>query len=244
MGVLSRKKPIKDVSQRKLVVIYGQSNTGKTTLSGTFPKPALLLSIGDDGTNPLHDVEGVDLIKLNTAVELKNVLDELLNTKTEYQTVIIDTFSLYVNVWTHDYIISKNKRMTQQDWGNLKTDTEEIIRLAHRLADDKWVILTCHEVSDAFEGLEGEIAPDIRPNVSKGVRTYLEGMANLGIHTSRMSKTVEKDGKEKTVVKYACHVGPNEYYWTKVQTTPDVTIPSIVVNPSFEKLMEILNGGK
>lgn len=244
MGVLSRKKPIKDVSQRKLVVVYGQSNTGKTTLCSTFPKPALFLSIGDDGTSPLYNVDGVDLIRLNTAIELKNVLDELLNTTTEYQTIVVDTFSLYVNVWTHDYIISKNKRMTQQDWGNLKTDTEEVIRLAHKLAADKWVILTCHEVADAFEGLEGEIAPDIRPNVSKGVRTYLEGMANLGIHTSRMSKTVEKDGKEKTVVKYACHVGPNEYYWTKVQTTPDVNIPSVVVNPSFDKLMEILNGGK
>lgn len=245
MGVLSRKKPIKDVGQRKLVVIYGQSNTGKTVLSSTFPKPMLYLSIGDEGLNPIADVEGIDAIKLNTAIELKNVLDELLNSKTEYQSVVVDTFSLYVNVWTHDYIISKNKKMTQQDWGNLKTDTEEIIRLAHKLAEDKWVILTCHEVADAFEGLEGEIAPDIRPNVSKGVRTYLEGMANLGIHTSRMSKTVEKDGKEKTLVKYACHLGANEYYWTKVQASPSVNVPSTVVNPSYEKLMEILsNGGK
>lgn len=242
MGILDRKKPISEVGKRKLVVIYGQSNTGKTVLSSTFPKPLLYISIGDEGSNPIAETEGIDIIKLDTAIELKNVLDELLNTETDYQSVVIDTFSLYVNVWTHDNIISKHKRMTQQDWGNLKTDTEEIIRLAHKLAANKWVVLTCHEVADAFEGLEDEITPDIRPNVSKGVRTYLEGMTNLGVHTSRMTKVVEKDGKEKTLVKYACHIGANEYYWTKVQTTPDKKIPAIVVNPSFDKLMEIIGG--
>lgn len=242
MGILDRKKPIREVGKRKLVVIYGQSNTGKTVLSSTFPKPLLYISIGDEGSNPIAETEGIDIIKLDTAIELKNVLDELLNTETDYQSVVIDTFSLYVNVWTHDNIISKHKRMTQQDWGNLKTDTEEIIRLAHKLAANKWVVLTCHEVADAFEGLEDEITPDIRPNVSKGVRTYLEGMTNLGVHTSRMTKVVEKDGKEKTLVKYACHIGANEYYWTKVQTTPDKKIPAVVVNPSFDKLMEIIGG--
>lgn len=242
MGILDRKKPINEVGKRKLVVIYGQSNTGKTVLSSTFPKPLLYISIGDEGSNPIAETEGIDIIKLDTAIELKNVLDELLNTETDYQSVVIDTFSLYVNVWTHDNIISKHKRMTQQDWGNLKTDTEEIIRLAHKLAANKWVVLTCHEVADAFEGLEDEITPDIRPNVSKGVRTYLEGMTNLGVHTSRMTKVVEKDGKEKTLVKYACHIGANEYYWTKVQTTPDKKIPAVVVNPSFDKLMEIIGG--
>ena len=242
MGVLDRRKPINEVGKRKLVVIYGQSNTGKTVLSSTFPKPMLYISIGDEGSNPIADVEGIDIVKLETALELKNVFDELLKTKTEYQSIVVDTFSLYVNVWTHDNIISKHKRMTQQDWGNLKTDTEEIIRLAHKVAADKWVILTCHEIADAFEGLEEEITPDIRPNVSKGVRTYLEGMTNLGIHTARLSKVVEKDGKEKTLVKYAAHIGANEYYWTKVQVAPGTKIPSTIVNPSYDKLMEILGG--
>ena len=242
MGILNRKKPIKETGKRKLVVIYGQSNTGKTVLSSTFPKPMLYVSIGDEGSNPIADIDGIDIIKLDTAIELKNIFDELLNTETEYQSIVIDTFSLYVNVWTHDNIISKHKRMTQQDWGNLKTDTEEIIRLAHRLAANKWVILTCHEVADAFEGLEEEITPDIRPNVSKGVRTYLEGMTNLGIHTSRVTRTVEKDGKEKNLVKYACHIGANEYYWTKVQTSPGTKIPAMIINPSFDKLIEIIGG--
>lgn len=243
MSVLSRAKPINEIGKSKMVVIYGQSNTGKTVLSSTFPKPMLYLQIGDEGLNPISNEDGIKVIRLETAVELKQVLDELNKTDTDYESIVIDTFSLYVNVWTHDNIISKNKKMTQQDWGNLKTDTEEVIRLAHKLATKKWIVLTCHEIADAFEGLEGEIAPDIRPNVSKGVRTYLEGMTNLGIHTCRMSKTKVVDGKEKTLVRYACHLGANEFYWTKVQTQKGIDIPAIVVNPSFDKLMTILNGG-
>lgn len=242
MGILDRKKPLKSLEQRKLVVVYGKSNTGKTVFSSTFPKPLLYLSIGDDGSNPIANVDGIDTIKLETAAELKEVLTELSNKKHNYQSVVIDTFSLFVNVWTHDNIIVKGKRMTQDAWGNLKTDTEEIIRLAHKLSDNMWVVLTCHEVADAFEGLEEEITPDIRPNVSKGARTYLEGMANYGIHTTKLSKIVEKNGVEKTLVKYAAHIGANEYYWTKVQVAPDVQVPATMVNPTYEKLMEITGG--
>lgn len=243
MGVLAKKKPLKEVSQRKLVVVYGKSNTGKTVFSSTFPKPLLYLGIGDDGSNPIANIDGIDAIKLETALELKQALTELLDSKKiEYKSVVIDTFSLFVNVWTHDNIISKSKRMTQSDWGNLKTDTEEIIRLAHRLSEKVWVILTCHEAADAFEGLEEEITPDIRPNVSKGARTYLEGMANYGIHCTKLSKVIEKNGVEKTIVKYAAHVGANEYYWTKVQVPKEVKVPSIIINPSYDGLMEALGG--
>lgn len=243
MGILARKKPLNEIDQRKMVVVYGKSNTGKTVFSSTFPKPLLYLSIGDEGSNPISNVEGIDTIKIETAIELKQALTELSEAKKqEYKSVVIDTFSLYVNVWTHDNIISKGKRMTQQDWGNLKTDTEEIIRLSHKLSDRMWVILTCHEAADAFEGLENEITPDIRPNVSKGARTYLEGMANYGLHCTKLSKTMEKNGKEKTVVKYGAHIGANEYYWTKVQVPPTIDVPAIIINPSYEKMMEVLGG--
>ena len=56
MGILSRAKPLSELNQRKLVVIYGKSNTGKTVFSSTFPKPMLYLSICDDGSNPIANV--------------------------------------------------------------------------------------------------------------------------------------------------------------------------------------------
>ena len=89
------------------------------------------------------------------------------------------------------------------------------------------------------EGMEDEILPDARPSTTKGARTYLEGMANYGFHTTRLKKEMIEDGVEKTLVKYAAHIGPNPYYWTKLQTPKDVKVPAVMVNPTFTKLKKL-----
>ena len=241
MGLLSKAKPVTESNQGKLVVLYGKSNSGKTTLASTFPKPILYIVVADDGISSVSKVDGVDCIEVEKCQDINSVLDELMK-DTQYATVVVDTFSLYTNMWITENVTSKKKKMTQQAWGDLKTETEELIRLASKLSKNKWVVLTCHEAADAFEGLEDEITPDIRPSVSKGARTYLEGMANYGIHTTKLKKVVEQDGVEKTLVKYGAHIGPNEYYWTKLQIARDVKVPQIIVNPSFDKLIKITKG--
>lgn len=240
MGYLDDVIDISDLGQRKLVVIYGKSNSGKTEFGSTFPKPMLYLQLGDDGSNTIARKDGIKAKRIQTTEVLKGALKELIKSKAKgYESVLIDTFSMFSNVWTDENVISKNKKMTQQLWGDLKTDTEEIVRLAHQLALHCWVILTCHEATDAFEGLEDEIMPDVRPSLSKGARTYLEGMANYGLHTTKLKKEIISEGVEKTVVRYACHIGPNPYYWTKVQADKSVKVPKIIVNPTFDKLKEI-----
>ena len=243
MGYLDDVMDISELGQRKLVVIYGKSNSGKTVTAATFPKPLLYLRVGDDGSNSIAKVEGIKAKPILSTGDLNGVLKELIKLKGKnFQTVVIDTFSLYTNMWTDENAVKKNKKMTQQMWGDLKTDTEEVIRLAHQLSQYCWVILTCHEVSDSFEGLEDEIAPDIRASVSKGARTYLEGMANYGIHTTKLKKTVIKDGVEQTIVRYGAHIGPNEYYWTKLQIDKGIKVPSLIINPSHAKIMKIIEG--
>ena len=243
MGYLDGVTSIAELGQRKLVVIYGKSSTGKTVVSGTFPKPLMYLRIGDDGSNSIRNVEGIYAKPIPTTATLSGTLQELIKRKgAGYKSVVVDTFSLYTNVWIDENVVQKKKKMTQHAGGDIKTDTEEVIRLAHQLAQYCWVVLTCHEAADAFDGLEDEIAPDIRPSVSKGARTYLEGMANYGIHTTRLQKSVLKDGAERTVVRYGAHIGANEYYWTKLQIDKDVKVPAVVINPSFDKLVKIIEG--
>lgn len=234
---------ISELGQNKLVVIYGKSNSGKTVMSSTFPKPLLYIGVGDNGSNSIANVQGIKAKIARTPAELKGALEELIKRKgAKFETVVIDTFSLIANVWVDENITKKGKKMTQQAWGDLKTDTEELIRLAQQLAKYCWVILTCHEAADAFEGMEDEISPEIRPSVSKGARTYLEGMANYGIHTTKLKRTSIVDGVEKVSVKYGAHIGPNEYYWTKLQIAPNIKVPSKINNPSYEKLVQIIKG--
>lgn len=235
---------ISEMGQHKLVVLYGRSNSGKTETGSTFPKPMLYVAVGDDGSNTIQGKDGIKAKKITHLDECKGLLEELVKKDgAGFKSVFIDTFSMVTNVWIDENAVKKNKKMTQQMWGDLKTETEELIRLAHKLANNCWVILSCHETTDVLEGMEDEIMPDVRPNTTKGARTYLEGMANYGIHTTRLQKEVIKDGVEQTVVKYAAHIGPNPYYWTKLQISKGIKVPKQMVNPSYEKLMKIINGG-
>lgn len=252
MGYLDDVVELAELGQRKLVILWGKSNTGKTEFGSTWPKPMLYTQIGDDGSNTIAGKEGImgkriepvmdsrGRIETTSTEVLAGTLKELVKKKgAGYETVFIDTFSMVTNVWVDENATQKKKRMTQQMWGDLKNDVEEIIRIVHKLAQYVWVVLSCHEAMDALEGLEDEILPDARPNMSKGVRTYLEGMANYGFHTTRLKKELTEDGVEKTLVKYAAHIGPNPYYWTKLQTPKGTKVPSVMINPSFNKLKKL-----
>lgn len=231
---------IKDFAQGKFVALYGKSGSGKTTLGATFPKPMLYVKIGDDGSSVIKDVEGIDAIEITKVGQIKQLLEELENNKT-YKSVFFDTFTLIVNEWKNENIVSKKKKMTQQAWGNLLVDTEELIREMHKLSKKKWVIISGHEVTDSIEGMEDELLPDVRMSVSKGARTYLEGMVNYGLHTIVVEKEIERDGESKVMNKHAVDIGPNPYYWTKFQSIKSKKIPKRMLNPTFNKLNELMD---
>lgn len=231
---------IKDFSQGKFVALYGKSGSGKTTLGATFPKPMLYVKIGDDGSSVIKDVEDIDAIEITKVGQIKQLLKELETNKT-YKSVFFDTFTLIVNEWKNENIVSKKKKMTQQAWGDLLVDTEELIREMHKLSKKKWVIISGHEVTDSIEGMEDELLPDVRMSVSKGARTYLEGMVNYGLHTIVVEKEIEKDGESKVVNKHAVDIGPNPYYWTKFQSVKSKKIPKRMLNPTFNKLNELMD---
>lgn len=231
---------IKDFSQGKFVALYGKSGSGKTTLGATFPKPMLYVKIGDDGSSVIKDVEDIDAVEITKVGQIKQLLKELETNKT-YKSVFFDTFTLIVNEWKNENIVSKKKKMTQQAWGDLLVDTEELIREMHKLSKKKWVIISGHEVTDSIEGMEDELLPDVRMSVSKGARTYLEGMVNYGLHTIVVEKEIEKDGESKVVNKHAVDIGPNPYYWTKFQSIKSKKIPKRMLNPTFNKLNELMD---
>lgn len=233
-------KPIQKLQDGKLIVVYGRSGSGKTWFSSTFPKPLLLLQIGDDGGNTIRQVDGIDVQKVQQIDDLRILLEELKTDK-KYKSVLIDTFSLIVNEWQLEKVITKKSKMTQQAWGELMNDSILCIKKAYELSKSKWVILTCHEITDLIEGMEDELLPDVRPSVSKGVRSYLEGMANIGVHMIKLRKEVENPdtGDVEVKVKFAAEIGPSAFYWTKIQADPRLKIPKRIINPTYKKLLQI-----
>lgn len=240
MGILDKVEEIANLGQRKFVVLWGKSNTGKTEVGSTWPKPMLYMQVGDDGANTIRKKKDIMGLRCDTVPNLKAGLKELINKKgAGYKSIFVDTFSMITNMWIDENALQKKKKMTQQMWGDLKTDTEGLIRMCWELSEYCWVLVSCHEAMDSIEGMEDEILPDARPIVSKGARTYLEGMANYGFHTTRLSREVIENGTEKTVVKYGMHIGPNPYYWTKLQTYKEIKVPATMINPSYLKLKKL-----
>lgn len=240
MAYLDNVVDISELGRRKFVVLYGRSFTGKTELGSSWPKPMLYAQLGDDGSNTIAKKKGIKALHMENPDTVRALLKELIAKKGGgYKTVFVDTFSMLTNVWTDVNVIQKKKKMTQQAWGELKTETEELIRLAHELSKYVWVLVSCHEATDVIEGMEDEIVPDVRPSITKGARTYLEGMANFAFHTTKLQKEVpDAEGVDQTVVKYGIHIGPNPYYWTKLQVDRAVSVPKVLINPSFKKLVE------
>lgn len=241
MGYLSQAVDISELGQRNLWVPWGKSGTGKTKFVSTLPKPMLYIRIGDDGSNTIANVEGIKAIHAKSLEQLKEIGKELLKDR-KFKSVAVDTFSMITNVWIDQNIVQKKKKMTQQSWGDLKVETEELIKIFHEVAMTHIVALTCHESNDTIEGMEDEIIPDFRPNTTKGARTYLEGMANYGIHMAKMKKTIVTEKGEKEVVRYVGHLGANSYYWTKLQIDPSIKVPESMVNPTYDKIMKLING--
>jgi vacuolar-type H+-ATPase subunit I/STV1 len=93
---------------------------------------------------------------------------------------------------------------------------------------------------ERYEGLEDELLPDVRISVSKGARTYLEGMVNYGLHSIVVERETEKDGEDITVTKHAIDIGPNPYYWTKFQCVKSKKVPKRMYNPSYKKLKDLM----
>lgn len=244
MGLIDKAVSVKDISTGKLWVLWGKSGSGKTNMLATFPKPILYLQYGDDGTGTIEDADDIDVIVIEDQKHLEGLLEEA-RLDEHYATVAVDTFSLFVNEWIDENAVQKKKRVTQQMWGDLKTDTEKLIKMAKTLSKFKTVVLTCHEATDVIEGMEDEIMPDVRPSVSKGARTYLESMANFGIHLTVIEKDVERsDGTTDTVIRHAAHIAPNPYYWTKLQKPASIKVPKMVVNPTYDKIMKLMKGEK
>lgn len=234
--------PIQETNSSSLWVVYGKSASGKTTLASTFPKPLLLLTVGDDGQESIRDVEGIYTIPIASLKDLNDIIDELRHDKT-YATVVVDTFSLIVNEWIEAEVLSKGKKMTMNNWGELKSETEALIRKFKMLANNRHVVLTCHEVTDSIEGMEEELLPDVRPSVSKGSRTYLESMANFGIHTTVLHKeVVDSTGRTRNVSKFAAHLGAHPYYWVKTQKPQSVEVPAMLLDPTYTKITTIIGG--
>lgn len=242
-------------------VFYGRSGTGKTTVAGTFPGKKLLLDIKDVGDDSLTGQDDIDVTDIKSWDDFEMTYWWIKRHPKRYQTIILDTMSQLQMLAIRKILEDKNKDpdragewgvMTKQDWGAVASLMKMwIINLRDLPMDVVFIaqdrVFNVGEEDEA-KGLDPEVGPGLSPAIAKHLNAAVHFIANTFIRRRLVKVKVKnpKKGqppkKEVEKIEYCLRIGPNATYITKVRKARAILLPSIVVDPTYDKLMSIING--
>jgi len=249
-------RSVSKIQRHRSYCFYGRAGTGKTTLAGSFPGPILLLDVNDQGTDSVSDVDHIDVLETHAWDDFEVAYWWLKKNPDKYKTVVIDTVTQLQQLAIEKILIDQEKDpekagewgvMTKKQWGqvasmmkmwvtNLRDLPMEVVFLAQDRTSDT-------ETEDPEIMIDPEIGPRLTPSISAHLNAEVSVIGNTFI---RRKVTVKKgpDGKKKEVEKtqYCLRIGPNAVYVTKARKPKTITLPGVLVDPTYESLMEILRG--
>lgn len=244
-------------------VFYGRSGTGKTTVASTFPGPILLLDVKDAGDDSLTGLEHIQVMDVSTWDEFEIAYWWLKRNPKRFKTLVIDTMSQLQQLAIKKILEDKGKdpekagewgAMTKQDWGTVASLMKAwIISLRDLpmqvvfIAQDR-TFNTGEE--DEAQGLDPEVGPGLSPSIAKHLNAAVHLLANTFIRKRSVRVKVKDPAKGKPPyrdedrIEYCLRIGPNPVYITKIRKAKAISLPSVVVDPTYEKLMAIMTGAK
>lgn len=249
-SILSKARPVSEISMIITALLYGRSGTGKTTISGTFPKPLLVLDIGERGTDSLSG-DDISSIEVNSWKDLEDIYWELKNGDHDYKTIVIDATHSMQNLAlqeARDISGKKDKDQTsQRDFGQASNLMNQWIYHFRDLRDDDInVVFLCHDRLREVDTDDDEIiAPEMGPRLMPGVAGTLLGAVNIVGYTyirETVTKSKVAGQKPKRVVEYGLKLGPNSVYATKIRSPKEVEVPEYLIDPTYDKLVDVIKG--
>lgn len=248
-----------DVDEPMTVTIYGRSNTGKTTLAATWPKPMLYIDVMDRGARSIRDVKGIKRRRVETVEDFEETYWWLKANPKRYKTVVIDTVSQLQRLAVEEHHArkksSKGKRssgdwgsMTRGDWGDVAALLKELIINFRDLADEGMEIVfiaqdrnfnMSEDDEDVADGLAPEVGPALSPAVAKLLNASVDIIGNTFLREHTIKTKVAGKVKTRREIEYCLRVGPNSLYITKVRKPKSIEVPSVLVDPTYEDIMAI-----
>lgn len=243
----------------------GKPKSGKTLIAGSYPKPMLYISVGNDGGGRvllMHYKDDIDkgLIKVKnlrndpvingkinkTSIEkLAIILAELRKPGAdEFKTIVVDT----VGALQDDYKVyletqKGGKSLSQQEWGDVAKMVLSIKDNMKRFSEEKhctfvWLSHTSEQEVYETSGLAKEIriVPDL--TIKTGVK-FMKDASNI-FYCCRKT-IVEKDGTRD--VKFLTYVGPHPLIDTG---TRDMLLEKgdFVENFTYDKWQQLVKAGR
>lgn len=248
----------------KIDLYMGKPKSGKTLIGGSYPKPLLYVSIGNDGggrvllTKYREDVANGNIkvknikndlpvggkIKQTSIDKLAELLRDLRQpTADKFKTIVIDTVgALQDDYKTYMEITKGGKQLSQQEWGDVSKMVLNIKDNMKRFSEEmdvQFVWLTHTSEQEIYEtsGLNKEIRiiPDL--TIKTGVK-YMKDASNI-FYCCR--KTILGQKGEKTV-KFLTYVGPHPLMDTGTRDML-LSVGDFVENFTYDKWQQLIKTG-
>jgi hypothetical protein len=250
-------------------VLYGRSGTGNTTLAGTFPTPALLIDANDKGTDSVADVEGLEVYDAKTWDDIDQVYWWLHAHPSKFRTVILDTMSQMQQLCIKHVMREDGKSeanvgkwsgkegVSRRQWGVISSMMKVVITQFRDLpiecvfiAQDRIFNLAGDEDDETPTDnmIDPEVGPQLSPSVAKHLNASVHVIGNTFLRRRMVTKKVKEGKREREVqhekIEYCLRIGPNPVYVTKMRKPKDIIPPAVIVDPTYDDLINIINGKK
>jgi len=252
-------RPVGKVIRPRSWCLYGRSGTGKTTLTGTFPGPILLLDVRDRGTDSVNDHEEMDVKDINSLEDLEDTYYFLKEHPKSYKTVGIDTATQLQQVFIEEVVSGSRKGRSVGDWGSMTRrqfgDVAALMKewvLNFRNLTDLGmeIVFIAQErtstVDDDGRADENLLVPEVGPAVMPSIATHLNANVSvIGNTFIRIKRTKVKKGTkttEKEHAQYCLRVGPNPVYTTKFRKPRGIIAPSFIEDPTYKDILDVMKG--
>lgn len=244
---------VDDVPDYSSTLLYGESGTGKTALTRTWPKPMLVLDIAEKGTKTLKGTKGIQVFRVTDWDDIEEMYWYLYEGrgKGKFKSVSLDQVSQMQDLAIAKVRADRNMKardpMSQRLWGDasgrMKTWLFNFRELQNQ---DMNVIFIAHQRTFGGEGEDedNQIDPSIGARLMPSVSSFLNGAVSVIGNTFIRERFIGKGKERVRKVDYCMRIGPHAVYRSKIRRPPDAgLLPDIIVNPTFEKI-EILSRGE
>ena len=256
MGYLDEIKNIEEEPYNNFTVIMGKPGSGKTTVAGTYPKPMLVITIGNDGGAVVlkHYGDDVDTLNLKsdevTEPQAKHVGMKLIDTIKElrgnnkYKTIVIDAYSS-VEEEILTFISDKKggKGVTLNERGSIMNFMVKVRDniIINSKSNIEYIAIVHVKQSNDTDNISGETNTNLIPKMTLNNGNILLERASNVMYCAR--KTVSENGEN--VVKFLTYIGPHPYIDTKIRFVDDRKLESgiYIKDGTFDKILSIKNSG-
>jgi len=251
------------------MLLYGRSGTGKTSLWATFPKPILaMICSGSTGQGELRSLTKDQRKEVHpVTIEHSGEIPELVDyAKGKYPTIVLDHGSGLQDLAVKEYLgldelpLAYYKvagtgeswgLVSQQGWGQIAVQMKQHFRFILGFEGDVVIIAQERDFGDSeSEFILPSVGAALTPSVTGWLNPACDYIANAFIRPRMVTKTIKKGGKSLTTTKLATtgdksefciRIAPDPVYMTKFRMSGRGGIPDVLINPTYEKLLEIIS---